>query len=103
MLQKILLFNTKEIESQGQFLIFGGFVALRAYSITFNGEILVVRYKYMDIKMSQLNVNTIGARTGTGDNNCSGDNFYIPGHILQAVSATDTTSSYSIANQSKVR
>ena len=49
--------------------------------------------------MSQLNVNTIGARTGNEITIASGDNLYLPGNILQVVSATDTTAtSYSIAN-----
>jgi len=41
--------------------------------------------------MSQLNVNTIGARTGNNITLASGDNFYIPGHILQVVQGTYAT------------
>ena len=41
--------------------------------------------------MSQINVNTIGARTGNDITLASGDNFYIPGHVLQVVQGSLTT------------
>ena len=48
--------------------------------------------------MSQINVNTIGARTGTNVTVASGDTLYAAGHIIQVVSTDDATvASYSLS------